>query len=65
MSNKYALLIGNDLFSDKRLQRLYAPRADIGGLAGVMGDSEIGNNPDRNIRFSMNSQLEAVQANLH
>jgi len=42
MSRKLALIIGNSEYDDANLARLVTPVADVGALAGLMRDTEIG-----------------------
>ena len=39
---KYALIIGNDSYSDPKLAQLKTPSVDSGALANVLGDEKIG-----------------------
>ncbi len=45
-SMKYALIIGNDQYEDLKLSRLKTPTEDVGGLAKILRDKEIGDFDD-------------------
>ena len=64
MTKKFALLIGNDNYRDRRLGRLFAPQADVDGFAEVLQDSNIGEFGESDIRKFFNSDLVSIQEGL-
>ncbi|HZD56072.1 MAG TPA: caspase family protein, partial [Anaerolineales bacterium] len=53
MGRRLALVIGNSIFRDPTLARLLTPDADVGGLADVLLDPEIGAFDDVNLVVNM------------
>ena len=53
MSRRLALVIGNSVYRDTTLARLQTPDADVGNLADIMLDAEIGGFDDVNVLINM------------
>jgi tetratricopeptide (TPR) repeat protein len=55
MAQRLALIIGNSVFRDQTLARLLKPDADVGALADVLLDKEIGDFNDVKLLVNMSS----------
>lgn len=55
MSKRLALIIGNSIYRDTGLARLNAPDADVGALADVLMDPEVGGFEDVKLLVNMSS----------
>ncbi|MCK4900127.1 MAG: caspase family protein, partial [Anaerolineales bacterium] len=55
MAQRLALIIGSSVFRDKTLARLIKPDADVGALADVLLDKEIGDFNDVKLLVNMSS----------
>ncbi len=55
MGMRLGLVIGNSVYNDRNLSRLLAPDADVGSLAEILLDPEIGGFDDVNILVNLSS----------
>ena len=55
MGVKLALIIGNSVYRDETLARLKAPDADVGALADVLLDPEVGGFQDAKLLVNLST----------
>lgn len=57
MSGRFALIVGNDHYTDPTLAQLVAPEADIAALAGVLRDLELGAFDDVQVLYNESQSM--------